>query len=71
LYFSPNIVRVVQSEKVKWAGLLASRVEMRNAFKFFSEILSEGNIWHVYMYTYVCTYIYIFICGLFNDAINE
>ena len=36
---------------------------------FFQKFHSEGNVWH--MYVYVCTYIYLFICDLFNDAVKE
>jgi hypothetical protein len=33
LYASPNVIRVIKSRGMKWAGLVACMREMRNAYK--------------------------------------
>jgi len=33
LYASPNIVRVIESRKMRWAGHIARMAEMRSAYK--------------------------------------
>ena len=38
LYRSPNIVRVIYSRRLRWAGHVARVEEGRSAFKFFSGI---------------------------------
>ena len=52
LYRSPNIVRVIKSRRLRWAGHIARKEEGRNAFKILtgkrplkrSKLRSEGNI---------------------------
>ena len=36
LYRSPNIVRVIKSRRLRWAGHVARMEEGRSAFKFFT-----------------------------------
>ena len=33
LYFSPNIIRVIKSRRVRWAGHVARMVERRGAYR--------------------------------------
>jgi hypothetical protein len=33
LYFSPNIIRMIKSRRMRWAGHVARRGEKRNAYK--------------------------------------
>jgi hypothetical protein len=33
LYTSPNIIRVIKSRRARWAGHIACKGEMRNAYK--------------------------------------
>jgi hypothetical protein len=33
LYSSPNIIRIIKSRKMRWAGHVARMVETRNAYK--------------------------------------
>jgi hypothetical protein len=35
LYFSPNVIRVMKSRRVRWVGYVAGMEEMRNAYKIF------------------------------------
>jgi hypothetical protein len=37
LYVSPNIIWVIKSRRMRWAGHVARIVEMRNACKFLVE----------------------------------
>ena len=41
LYCSPNIVRVIKSRRLRWAGHVARMEEGRSAFK----ILKERDLW--------------------------
>jgi hypothetical protein len=36
LYASPNIIRVIKSGRMRWAGHVAHMGEMRNTFKILS-----------------------------------
>ena len=36
MYRSPNIVRVIKSRRLRWAGLVARMEEGRSAFKIFT-----------------------------------
>ena len=38
LYRSPNIVRVIKSRRLRWAGHVAKMEEGRSAFKFLTGI---------------------------------
>jgi hypothetical protein len=40
LYYSPNIVRVIKSRKLRWAGHVARMEEGRNAFKILKGTLT-------------------------------
>jgi hypothetical protein len=33
IYTSPNVIRVIKSRRMRWAGHLACRGEMRNAYR--------------------------------------
>jgi hypothetical protein len=33
LYFSPNVIRVIKSGKMKWVGNVARMEEMRNGYR--------------------------------------
>jgi len=33
LYFSPNIIRVIESRKIRWAGLVARMGERRGVYR--------------------------------------
>jgi hypothetical protein len=46
LYASPNIIRVINSRKVRWVGHVASTVETTETYKMFARIPKgwEGNI---------------------------
>jgi hypothetical protein len=35
LYSSPDIIRVIKSRRMRWAGLVARMEEMRNVYKMF------------------------------------
>ena len=37
LYRSPNIVRVIESRRLRWAGHVAKMEEGRNAFKILTD----------------------------------
>jgi hypothetical protein len=37
LYSSPNIIKVIKSRRIKWAGHVACMGEMRNAYKILVE----------------------------------
>jgi hypothetical protein len=37
LYISPNIIRVMKSRRMRWAGHIVCIGELRNAFKIFSQ----------------------------------
>jgi hypothetical protein len=39
LYTSPGIIRVIKSRRLRWAGHVACKGEMRDATKFWSESL--------------------------------
>ena len=41
LYRSPNVVRVVKSRRLRWAGHVARMEEGRSAFKFYQVNLQE------------------------------
>jgi hypothetical protein len=43
LYSSPNIIRVIKSRRVRWAGHVARMWEIRNAHRFWLEILKERD----------------------------
>ena len=46
LYYSPNIIRVIKSRRMKWAGHVARMGERRDAYKFFSgETSGKEPIW--------------------------
>ena len=36
MYRSPNIVRVIKSRRLRWAGYVARMEEVRSAFKIFA-----------------------------------
>jgi hypothetical protein len=42
LYSSPNIIQVINSRRIKWAGYVASMGEMRNAYNIFV-VKHDGN----------------------------
>ena len=44
LYRSPNIVRVVKSRTLKWAGIVARKEEDRSAFKKLTAMLQETDL---------------------------
>jgi hypothetical protein len=37
LYFSPNIIQVIKSRKLRWAGHVARMGECRDAYRVFVE----------------------------------
>jgi hypothetical protein len=39
LYFSPNIIRLIKSRRIRWAGHVAHMGEMRNVYKILVENL--------------------------------
>jgi hypothetical protein len=41
LYSSPNIIRIIKSRRMRWAGLLASMFEKRNAYTVLVGKLKE------------------------------
>jgi len=41
LYTSPNIIRVIKSGTIRWAGRVTRVGEMKNAYKVWSEYLKE------------------------------
>ena len=45
LYRSPNIVRVIKSRKLRWAGHIARMEEGRSAFKILTVNLQERDLW--------------------------
>jgi hypothetical protein len=64
LNFPVNIIRMIKSKRIKWAGYVSRMVEIRNSTKFWLENLkgtSHSNDTDVF-------------CSLFNDdyiASNE
>ena len=45
LYRSPNIVTVIKSRRLRWAGHVARIEEGRSAFKILTINLQEGVLW--------------------------
>jgi hypothetical protein len=44
VYCSPNIIRVIKSRRVRWAGHVACLGEIKNAYKFFvGKTEGKGN----------------------------
>jgi hypothetical protein len=43
LYSSPNIIRVIKSRRMSWAGHVARRGEKRGAYRFWWGDLREGD----------------------------
>jgi hypothetical protein len=39
LYSSPNIIRIIKSRRIRWAGHVACMGEMRNAYRIWLESL--------------------------------
>ena len=44
-YRSPNIVRVIKSRRLRWAGHVARMEEGRSAFKILTGNLQERDLW--------------------------
>ena len=44
LYRSPNILRVIKSRRLRWAGHVARMEEVRSAFKILTVNLQERNL---------------------------
>ena len=42
---SPNIVSVIKSRRLRWAGHVARMEEGRSAFKVLTGKLQEGDLW--------------------------
>ena len=45
LYRSPNIIRVIKSRILRWAGHVARMEEGRSAFKILKGKLQERDLW--------------------------
>ena len=45
MYSSPNIVRVIKSRRLKWAGHVVRMEEGRSAFKILTVNLQERDLW--------------------------
>ena len=45
LYRSPNIVRVVKSRRLRWAGHVARMEEVKSSFKILTGKPTGKNIW--------------------------
>ena len=45
MYRSPNIVRVIKSRRLRWAGHVARMEEGRSAFKILTGNLQERDLW--------------------------
>jgi hypothetical protein len=45
LYCSPNIVRVIKSRGMRWAGHVVRMVEGRGVYRFWWENLRERDNW--------------------------
>jgi hypothetical protein len=43
LYASPNVIRVVNSRRMRWVGKVARMGGMRNSYKFWSENLKRRD----------------------------
>jgi hypothetical protein len=43
LYSSPNVIRVIKSRRMRWAGHVARMGDMRHAYRFWWGDLMEGN----------------------------
>ena len=44
LYCSPNIVRVIKSRRLRWAGHVARREESRSSFKILTGTPTERDL---------------------------
>jgi hypothetical protein len=42
LYSSPNVIRVIKSRRIRWAGNIACMEEIGNSYKVFDRNMKEG-----------------------------
>ena len=45
LYTSPNIIRMIKSRRMRWAGLVACMGEKRGAYSVWLGHLREKDLW--------------------------
>jgi hypothetical protein len=49
LYSSPNIIRMIKSRRVKWAGHVARMGQTRNAYRIYAR---EEDLYMIFLLTY-------------------